>query len=440
MRQFAPLLAAALLMPGLVVPAHAAATRQGLTPAVLFAKADELRAAGHLPEALAIYTALTHDPDLEIRTEARYRMAMLLAQQKRYRDAAKVFRALLDEKPDATGVRLDYAKVLAQMGHDDAARKELRQAQAAGLPADVALAVDQFRNGLRTVQHFGGSFQVSLASSNNINRATSAQSLVTVLSPDPLPLSADAQAKSGEGVALSGQSFARLPVTGSVNLLAQLSASANLYGASEFNDISGAIKLGPEWTSHGDRWRPALGYTQRWYGGATYSQGKSVSLDWLHPLDRRTQVTTDLGYSWLTYPAITLQSGTSIDVSVLVEHGFSASWGGSVTLAGGRQAAHDPGYSTASGAANALVWHDFKSLTLFGGAGVSLVEGDAALFPFPLRRQDHGTQFSAGAVIRKLSWRGFAPVLRLTTEQNRSTVGIYRFQQTTVNTGITRAF
>ena len=440
MRHLFLIMALVFAVLGLAGPAHAGVTRHGLSQAEMFARADEMRASGHVAEALLIYDALAHDRDLEVRTEARYRKATLLAKLKRYREAAQTFRALLDEKPSATGVRIDFARVLAQMGDNDSARRELRKAQSAGLPPDVALAVDQFRNGLRTAQPFGGSIQVSLASSNNINRATTAGTLATVLSPDPIPLSADAQAKSGEGLAFSGQTFARLPLDANLGLLARFTGAANLYRAREFNDISTDLKLGPELTAGGDRWRPAIGYGLRWYGGSTYSRTRSVSLDWLHPIDRRTQITTDVSYSWLTYPAIARQSGTSIDGSVLIEHQFSAKWGGSLTLAGGRQAAHDPGYSTASGAVTAFVWRDVGPITVFGTAGASLVDGDAALYPFPSARQDRGTQFSAGAVLRKLTWHGFAPLIRMTRNANGSTVGIYRYEQTSANLGITRAF
>jgi tetratricopeptide (TPR) repeat protein len=439
-RHFRLILALALALLGVAGPVGAAVTRQGLSQADLFVKADDMRAAGHVAEAVVIYDALAHDPNLEVRTEARFRKATLLAKLKRYRESVRTFRVLLDEKPTATGVRLEMARVLALMGDNEAARRELRKAQSAGLPPDVALAVDQFRNALRTTQPIGGSIQVSLASSNNINRATTAATLATVLSPNPIPLSASAQAQSGEGLALSGQSFARLALDANIGILARFTGSANLYRASQFNDLSTDIKVGPEWAVGGDRWRPAAGYGQRWYGGSTYSRTKSLSLNWLHPIDKRTQLTTDLAYGWLKYPKIALQSGTSIDGSLLIEHQFSTKWGGSLTLAGGRQAARDPGYATSSGALTAFVWRDIGPMQVFGIAGGSLVEGDAALYPFPARRHDRGTQFSAGAIFRKFTWHGLAPVIRVTRTANVSTVGIYRYEQTAANFGFARAF
>lgn len=420
--------------------ADAKVVQSGLSAAALFKTADALREAGHWAEAMAIYDALMRDPELEIRTEARFRKGMLLATRKRYAQAARLFRQLLDEKPGANGVRLELGRVLSLMGDNDGARRVLRQAQAAGLPPDVALTVEQFRNALRTTQPVGGSIQLAFAPSNNINRATSATSLATVLSPDPIPLTQDAKAQSGLGAKLTAQGYARLPLSGDLGLLARVSGDATVYRAAQFDDLSVLAQLGPEWSVGGDRWRPAIGYAQRWYGGPVYSETRSLSVDWLHPLDRRTQITGNLACNWIAYPKIALQSGTEIDAAVVVEHGFAARWGGSVTVNAGRLAARDPGYATVSGGATAFVWHDTGKATLFANLGGSLVEGDAALFPFAFRRRDRGMRLMVGAVLHRPMWHGFAPMVRLTQEWNRSTVGIYRYNRRGAEIGLSRAF
>jgi hypothetical protein len=253
-------------------------------------------------------------------------------------------------------------------------------------------------------------------------------------------LTSDAEAKSGVGAKLDAQAYARVPLSADLGLLGRLSGSATLYRAAQFDDISGLVQVGPEWSVGGDRWRPAVGYGQRWFGGPVYSRSRSLSLDWVHPLNRRTQITSDLGYSWIDYPLIALQSGTGIDASVVVEHGFSARWGGSITVNGGRLAARDPGYGTASGGATVFLWHDTGRTTLFASAGASFVEGDAALFPFPARRRDRGGRVMAGAVLRQLSWHGFAPVVRLSQEWNGSSVGIYAYHRFGAEIGVARAF
>src|SRR5690606_41624939 len=120
----------------------------------------------------AFYDGVSHDPDIEIRTVARFRKGMLLAQLGRNADAAVEFRALLDEKPDAARVRLELARVLAVLGDEAGARRALRQAQAAGLPADVVSVVDQVAAALRSDRRAGGSVQIGFAPVRQICRTS----------------------------------------------------------------------------------------------------------------------------------------------------------------------------------------------------------------------------------------------------------------------------
>jgi len=208
-----------------------------------------------LEPALAVEAEREERDEPEVRAEARFRLGMMLADQKRYTDAAVTFRALLDEKPNAARVRLELARVLALMGDESGARKQLRQAQAAGLPPQVAVVVDQFANALRSRKTLGGWVEVALAPDTNINRATDAKVLDTVIAP--LTPSKDARAQSGLGFKLSGQGYARVRLGSSLSLLPRLSGSGVVYRQSQFNDISTSAQFGLEWLKGKDRWQPA---------------------------------------------------------------------------------------------------------------------------------------------------------------------------------------
>src|ERR1044072_9152141 len=120
------------------VPSGASAQEiSGLKATQVFAIADQALAANKPEDALTMYRALTRDPDVEVRSEARFRLGMLLSRLGRNREGAVEFPALLDEKPDAARFRLDLARVPALIAEDPAARRELRQAQAGGLPPEV---------------------------------------------------------------------------------------------------------------------------------------------------------------------------------------------------------------------------------------------------------------------------------------------------------------
>lgn len=430
---------ATLLLLAIVSATNATAQETRRLSAVeLFAFAEQERSHGQLAEAETVYHALAKDPDPEIRAEARFRFGMLLADEKRYKDAALSFRALLDEKPDAARVRLELARVLALMGDSDGARRQIRQAQAAGLPADVATVVDQFASALRSTKRFGGSIEVSLAPDTNINRATSATTLDTIIAP--LTLDRDARARSGVGIKLGGQGYARLPLSHGVTLLGRASVSARLYGAHQFDDISASLAVGPEWTLKHDRLQPAIVATRRYYGGHFYAQTEGGSVNWMHVVGRRGQIESEFSASRVRYAANDLQDGMIYDGSVAIERAFSAKLGGSLTLSATRQSARDPGYATTSGGPSVVVWRDLGAMTVYGTAAYRHLASDARLFLYPRSRTDDYVRVAGGMVFRKLAFAGLAPLVRVAWERNASTVGIYDYRRLSVETGITRAF
>ena len=429
-------LAVALL--ALAHPAGAGQTVRGLKPADLFRIADQARAADRIPEADALYVALARDPDPDVRAEARFREGMMFARLKRFREAAVLFRALLDEKPGATRVRLELARVLAAMGDEAAARRQIRLAEAAGLPPDVAIVVNQFAGALRSSRPFGGSVGLALAPSSNINRATSATTLDTVIAP--LTLSEDARRRSGVGFEGSAQAFLRLPLGDSLAIVPRVSGQGDLYRASEFDDVSGSALVGLEWRLDQDRVSPSVGYTWRLYGGSLYARTQTAAFDWIHPMGPRAQLDLQASASRARYVQNPLQDGGIYAASASYERALTPKVGVSVTLDVARQTASDPGYATWSGGATALAWRDLGRTTVFASAGLHRLEGDAQLFLFPDRRREWLYQAGAGATFRQLQWSGFAPVVRVSWERNQSTVGLYDYGRLATTFGVTRAF
>jgi len=427
-----------LLQPFCAAPLAAQTDQPHLSAIELFAVADAARAERRIDDALAIYDALSRDPDVEIRSEARFRKGMLLADQKRYTDAAIAFRALLDEKPKAARVRLELARILALIGDEGAARRELRQAQAAGLPPEVAQVVDQFAGALRSRKRFGGFFELALAPDSNVNRATDARTLDTIIAP--LTLSRDARARSGLGLKPSGQAYLRMPLSPGLTLVPRVSGAASLYRDHQFDDISGSTLLGVEWQLKRDRLSPALGYTWRWYGRDLYARTQTASVDWLHPLGSRSQLTASASASRARYILNDLQDGAIYDLGLSFEHAFGARAGGSLSLSSTRQTARDPGYATVSGGMSVLGWREIGRATVYASAGLRRTEGDERLFLFPDRRREWLYNGLVGVTMRKLTVAGFAPVFRVRYERNSSTVGIYDYKRLAGEVGITRAF
>jgi tetratricopeptide (TPR) repeat protein len=419
-------------------PAFAQSVGGTISSTDLFALADKARDARHYRDAQTIYDALASNRDAEIRAEARFRKGVMLEGLKRYHEAAVSFRALLDEKPGATRVRLELARVLAMMGDESGARREFRQAQAAGLPPDVALVVNRFANALRNNRKFGGSLQVALAPDSNVNRATDARTLDTIIAP--LNLSRDARERSGLGFHFSGQVYAHLPLTDTLSIVPRISGQGDVFGEHRFDDISATALAGLEWRTGLERITVSGGQAWRWYGGPLYARTTTATFDWLHPAGRKAQIEMQGSISKASYQRNDLQGGMIYAGSASYERAFGEKTGGSLTLDVARQSARDPGYATWSGGGTLLAWRTVGRSTFFASIGLHHLQGDARLFLFPDRRREWLYQGTVGGTFRRFTLAGFAPTVQFAVERNASTVGIYDYRRISSQIGITRAF
>lgn len=431
-------LAAAALIAAIPDAARAQDVVEGISGAQLFALADARKTAGETVDALVIYEALARDADADIRAEARYRRGLLLADMGRYFEAAVTFRALLDEKPDVLVARLELARMLAAMGREKEARRELRQAQASGVPDEAAAMVDHFARALRSEKRIGGVFEVAAAPDSNINRATEARTLDTVIAP--FTLSDEARARSGTGLRSMTQVFGRIPVTDGWAVLPRGAVQGSVYRQSQFNDVSASALMGVERRGERNRFTASIGQTWRWFGNEPYAQTSALVFDWARSMDARSQLITSYSISEARYDANALQDGTLYDLSAGYERALSARSGVSVSTSVTRQDAVDPGYATWAGGLTLGGWRETPWGTAFASAGLRRTQGDERLFLFPEKRREWLVTGRVGMTFRTLTAYGFAPTVRVTLERNDSTVGIYDFRRIAADIGVSRAF
>lgn len=148
---------------------------------------------------------------------------MLADRMGKYRDAAVLLRAILDEQPKTARVRLELARMHAMLGNLGAAEREFRAAGATGLSADVERMVRFYANALSERKPFGGSVEFALAPDSNINRATRSDTLGTVIGD--FTLDDDAKARSGVGLSLRGQAYFREGLAPGAKLLLRMISS-----------------------------------------------------------------------------------------------------------------------------------------------------------------------------------------------------------------------
>lgn len=400
--------------------------------------ADQARRAGDLSTAEAAYRALFADPSIEVRSEGRFRLAMMLVGLRRLAEAATLLRIILDEQPSAQRVRLELARVLDLIGDEAGARRALREAQAGGLPPDVARFVDRYSSALRAQKPIGASIEVAIAPDSNINRATRSDTLGTILGD--FELDEDARQRSGVGLAIRGQGYARFLLSGNVNLLGRVSGSADLYRASEFNDLALAVGVGPELRSGADRLSLEIGSLWRWFGGVSYSRAKTISANYFHPLGRKSQLRGTASVAFISNQINELQDGQTYSASVSYERALSNRAGTGISLSGNRQAFRDPGYSSWGIQTTVFAYREAGPLRIFAAAGFDRHRADERLLLFPKLRNDHLYRASLGATFRNFRIGPFAPFARATYERNRSIIEIYNFRRVRSEIGVTRAF
>jgi hypothetical protein len=405
----------------------------------MFRVADRAMAKGDEATAAAIYRALERNPDADVRSEARYRHAKQLMKRDRNREAAVLLREILDDKPDAAPVRIELARLLELLGDPDAALRELRAAQATGLPPAVARMVDRYSQAVRDSRPVGANIEVAVAPDSNINHSTRSDTLGTVLGE--FQIDPASKATSGIGVSLRGQAYRRFALgNGEQQLLVRASGYGDLYGRSRFNDIAADIGFGPELRFGKSRLNVELGATQRWFGQKSFLSSARLGAIWTRPLGPRMQVRLAGTASVINNHFNRLQDGNSYSGQLQLERAFSSATGAALTLGLDRESLRDPGYSTTGWRAGLIAWKDVGRATLTATGEIGRLGADERLLLFPDKRRDHYSRLTLAVTLRQLTFRGFAPVARLTIERNKSTIEFYDYKRVRSELAIARAF
>ena len=420
-------------------PAQAEVRTIKATAAQMFDLAGQLVRNGKPSDADKVLELLSRDPDPQVRNEARFRRARMFKASGQLQPAALLLRRILDDKPDAAPVRLELAQLLDRMGDKDGAWRELRAAQAAGLPPAVARIVDRYSEAIRAQRPMGASFEFALAPDSNINHATRSDTLGTIFGD--FDIDRKSKAKSGLGMSLRGQAFRRFGLGNSdTDLLARASVSGDLYRKSDFNDVVVDVAIGPELHVGRNQLNIELGATQHWYGQKPFARSVRAGLGWVRPLGRRTQLRLNASASVTDNQFNDLQDGNAFQGRVGVERALSATTGVAFNLALDRQSLRDPGYSTTGWRAGLVAWKEIGRATLTASADFGRLNADERLLLFPDKRRDRYSRFSLATAFRQLTFKGFAPVTRFTFERNRSTIEFYDYKRTRTEIALVRAF
>jgi hypothetical protein len=405
--------------------------------AQLFALADKLYEAGDYAGAAGVLEALTRDVHPELRAEARFRLAALREKIGDLAGAAEALRALLAEQPNANPARLELARILARMGKNDDARKEIALAERSGLPPEVEQSVRRFATAIPSAKRRGLSLEMSGGPDSNINRSTSSQYVDTIIAP--FELDPDARRQSGIGFALGGQAFTRNDVAG-VDLLSRAGAHADLFTKPRFNDIQLTLDSGPEWNGGIGRLRPALLYERRWYGGHPYSTGFGASLDWLKQIGPKTQIELSGSETRQNIQRNPGQDAWRTSVGADIAQQIAADSTARLSLRFAALDARVRPESLRQLGAEVLLAKRLAAVTAYVDFGYIRTRGVAPLFLFGKTRHDWRIDLTAGLILDKVDVAGFSPLIRVTHSDSQANIALYDYHRTRLDLGVSRSF
>ncbi len=436
----AGLVAAAMAWPAAAADlmAHAPRRTVAASAADLFVIADGSSKGGDRRQAERILVLLSRDPSRDVRNEARYRRSLLLETAGDSKGSAALLRTILDEDPGASAVRVKLATTLHQMGDDDGALRQLRAVRSADLPPAVARFVDRISASLQASKPFGFQFEVALAPDSNINRATRSDTLGTIFGD--FQLDENAKRKSGVGAAFRGVAHRRLSLGGDLSVVARASTDLNLYRDHRFNDFFAELSAGPELQVLGTRITAEAAVGQRWYGMKLYQRQLRLSASATRAVDAVSQLRIDASLRHANTLANALLDGRGLTLRAQYERALSPQMSVAASVTRDRFSARDAAYSTRSWTAGLSTSRDFGRMTVNVGAEIGRLKADERLEILPVVRSDKFTRLSFSTVFRQFTLGGFAPMMRIVRERNRSTVEFYDYKRTLTELGVSRAF
>ena len=403
-----------------------------------FRTAEQAVAAGHPEAAIESYKALAKNADRAVRSEARFRAAQLLSARGHFTDAAVLLRAALDDLPDARPIRLEFARTLAMMGREPSARRELHQAQVTPGTPQEAEQIRRFPEALMAGRFFSGTVEVAFAPSSYIDRANTATTLN--MNIVPFTLGNSARIQSGPGLRVSGFSSLRANLADHVALRARFTSHNNIYSAAHYDDniLSDDFAIEGQWQN--DRLRLGIGQAYRIYYGRLVSTTSAINGNWLHNLGHRSHIEIEADVGDIRYARTPNQSGQVYAGSLTFEHAFSARAGARLSVVGQRETAKAPGYAVALVGTSLLAWHEFGKATLSGTFGVQHLIADRALPLYADRRNDWLFRIGGNVAFRKFKVFGFSPAVRVSYENNVSSVRVFAYHRADAEIAFNHAF
>lgn len=369
-----------------------------------------------------------------------YLDGLILKARRDYTGAVEKFRSALADDPKLTMVRAELAQTLVILEEDDSATHHLRLLAADAPTEAEALSVKSFIDQVDARSPLKYNAWISAAPTSNINNGTSNKKVYDAFNHEWVT-GEDYQEKRAFGATMGFNAGFNKRLSNDFSFVAGVGGELRLYNLSDFNALSfsesmevrrlferGHLGLGLVASQSVDMESRDISYKS--YGpraALKYTLNKNNTLNISGIFELRDSV-NDNG------------DGTALMLDASLDHSFSSSF--STTLLGGydrvkTQIAYNS-YQTWLGGVSF-----YKELpmgiTADVGAQIRYSEFDAPQGIFGLR-EDWRTTGNLALTKRDLNILGFAPSLNYSYSYNESTIGLYDFDNHSVDLRFTKDF
>lgn len=397
---------------------------------------------GAAPEGIAALSTLGPQPDATLEQRRLWALAMAQARADRPRAALPHLDRLVSLDPKNPTYRLELAAALDRAGQTDRARYHYDLAQGAGLDPDLGQEIARRIDRIDRSKFWEGNFAIALTPESNAARRTAADTIF--IGNLPFRLRPEAQAKAAQGLKID-LGIAALPKLGA-DLRARLglSTEARLFEGSTPDDIQTTAELGL--VHLGDRSRrigAGLLLSKRWIDGANYARSRGGFLTWSRSLGMaaRSSMAVTLLRDVTDYDGAPFRQTTRTLGALRLTHLASSQMQLRLGLSLERSDSRLPWESGDRASFSIGAQYAFRGGIL---ADLELSTGtltrDATDPFFGVRRKDDRHIAQIRLTHRDWTLGGFAPVLELGLEKQRSSNSIYSYDNTRAAIGLTRRF
>lgn len=240
--------------------------------------AGNLVATGKYDNALKILTQLPQTGQTSIEIERWYLIAQIEQRKGNINEAIKIYRKLLDEKPDLAKIRYELALCYMHKKQWYRADYHLRLAMAGkDIPEPIKQQMLYYRYVARKNKNWNLWFNLGAAPDNNINQVTGGEECITNQwgtfcrqLPDPV---------SAVGYNLTVGGNYEFKLTDNWRWKSDGTIYTNIYDKHDYDDFYLSASTGPRYIwKNGDVWL-ATTASRRWYGWDPYNWSYGGKLD-----------------------------------------------------------------------------------------------------------------------------------------------------------------